>query len=162
MEQLFFPIFINLSGKKILVVGGGRIASRRIKTLSEFGAELTVIAPGISHVLARMEAAGRIQIQRSSYETGMAEGYDLVFSAINDSHTDQSLYRECKEKGIPINIASDKELCDFYFPGIVKRDDIIVGVSSGGQNYKKVRQITAFIRSFLNEISGRVKEDENN
>ena len=83
MEKPYFPMFVDLNGKKVLTAGGGRIALRRVRTLLRFGARIHVTAPDLCEELAELEDQGRITADRREYRMGDAEGYDLVLAATN-------------------------------------------------------------------------------
>lgn len=146
----YFPIFINLEGKKVQVFGGGNIATRRVSALLEFGALVHVVAPEISGKLEELAKQGEnLTLDCRPYFPGDLGTAELVIAATNDAAVNDMVYRECRKEGIPVNVASDKEKCDFFFPGIVKEGDITVGVTAGGKDHKKAAQATAKIRELL-------------
>jgi len=151
MEELYFPVFIKISGKKIIVFGAGNIACRRVRVLCNFGADITVVAPNLHQEIINMKQRfiDNITLKNGVYKNGMIDEYDLVFSAVDDINVDQAIYQECREKKIPVNIASDRTLCDFYFPAVVKEEDMVIGVSSGGRDHKKVKKTAGLIRNLL-------------
>lgn len=146
----YFPIFINLEGKKVQVFGGGKIAARRVAALLEFGAEVHVIAPEISGKLEELsKQEGNLTLHYRPYLPGELGHADLAIAATNDEGVNDMVYRECRREGVPVNVASDKEKCDFFFPGIAKEGDITVGVTAGGKDHRKAAQATAKIRELL-------------
>lgn len=173
-DHAYFPIFIDMREKECLLFGAGTIGARRAEGLLDFGARVTVAAPRIS---AGMEALckrypGSLTIRREAYRPGMllthrslehaglfaAQGgserpgmiwADFVFSCTDDRDTDLAVYQECKEKGIPVNIASDQSLCDFLFPALATGGDLVVGISSGGKDHRKVRQFAKKLREWM-------------
>ncbi len=173
----YFPIFINLEGKKVQVFGGGNIAARRVSALLEFGAEVHVTAPEISRKLEELaKQKGNLKLHYRPYQPGelanaglkiaaadggagnSREGWEcrkaaLAIAATNDETVNDMVYQECRKEGIPVNVASDKEKCDFFFPGIAKEGDITVGVTAGGKDHKKAAQVTAQIRGFLGGLA---------
>ncbi len=146
----FFPIFINLKGKTCILYGGGEIAARRAEGLLHFGARVRVIAPRTGDGIERLkeEYPKSLQVEYACYRKGIPEG-DFVFSCTDDGKADREIYQECKERKIPVNIASDQSLCDFLFPAIAEGDGLVVGVSSGGRDHKKVRQFTRKLREWM-------------
>lgn len=146
----YFPIFINLEGKRVQVFGGGNIATRRVAALLEFGAEVHVVAPEISGKLEELAQQGSsLTLHYRPYLPEDLAVAELAIAATNDEAVNDMVYRECRQKGIPVNVASDKEKCDFFFPGIAKEGDITVGVTAGGKDHKKAAQVTAQIRELL-------------
>ena len=140
MERPYFPMFIDISGKKILVVGGGSIALRRVRTLLKFGADIKVIAPELKEELTVLETQGKITAERRCYGAGDTEGYEIVLAASDPPDVNRAVKNECSERGIPVNTADDKSLCDFYFPSVVMTDDVVIGINSGGTNPGKVKE----------------------
>ena len=147
----YFPLFVDLSGKRLLVVGAGRIARRRIETLLQFAPRLRVIAPETDPALAPWEAEGRLEVLRRPYAPGDAAGAELVFAAAGDPQVNLQVAEECRHLGIPVNVASDRSLCDFYFPGVARRERLVVGVTASGADHALARRVTERVRDLLEE-----------
>lgn len=152
-QGVYFPIFINMAGKKVIIYGGGTIAARRAAGLLKFGARVELTAPLISGAVRdlKREYPKSLMIYERPYD-GVIPAVDFVFSAVDERQVDQAIYKACKEKGIPVNIASDRSLCDFYFPALAEWEDVVIGISSGGRDKRKVKWIAQKIRKFLEEI----------
>lgn len=151
MERPYFPMFVDLTGKKVLMVGGGKIALRRVKTLLRFGAQIRVIAPELCGELEDLEREGRICAERRRYRTGDTEGADLVLAAAGSREVGCAVRAESMERGIPVNVADDKRLCDFYFPSVVMTEDVVVGINSGGTDPGMVRRTRQRLERILAE-----------
>lgn len=156
-RKKFFPMFFDISKKKILVVGGGKIAARRVGTLLRFTERLTVLAPQFSEELLALQKEAQPQglnlVQRAfTAETeSMLEYMDIVLAATNCPEVNQRIAALCREKRILVNTADDKHACDFYFPSIIEKDDIVMGINSGGKNPGKVKEMRCFIEQVLQE-----------
>lgn len=143
----YFPMFVDISGMKIVVIGGGNIAARRIRTLLQFASDITVISPEAMEAVRQLEAQGRIRWIPRGYRTEDIQGADMVLAATNDKPLNEQIVRDCREaeqhrgRKILVNAASDKALCDFYFPSIIKQDDIVIGINSGGKDPGKVKAV---------------------
>ena len=121
-------MFVDLSDKKIVVVGGGNIATRRIKTLLQFTRNITAVAPKTTMELHELGKAGFVNlINRPVKRSDFAMAF-MVIAATNDWKLNDEIYRVCKEQGIYVNVADDKSKCDFYFPGIYMQDEVVVGI----------------------------------
>lgn len=151
IKKPYFPLFVDLSDKQVFVVGAGTIAKRRIRALCHFTNQLTVIAPEVNPELNEMERAGEIRILRKKYESQDIYGADMVIAATSDHKINEDIYLVCRERGILVNVCSDKTKCDFYFPGIADREDVVVGVTANGINHKKAKTVTEKIREMLEE-----------
>lgn len=139
-NKRYFPMFINLSDKKIVVVGGGNIATRRIRTLLQFTRNITAIAPKSTMELQELGKTGYVNlitrpVKRSDFDMAY-----MVIAATNDWKLNDEIYRVCKEEGIYVNVADDKSKCDFYFPGIYMKDEVVIGITGqwpGSQQSQK-------------------------
>lgn len=143
----YFPLFINMRDKKIIIYGAGNIARRRIQALLPASPQMTVIAPVIPRTLPAMFPG--VTWQTASYHSGEISACDFVFAATNDPFVNHQIAIECKKKGIPVNNASCQTECDFFFPAVIRKDDITVGVCSGGTDHKKVRTFSQKLRALL-------------
>ena len=125
-----FPLCINLEDKSFLVVGSGRIARRKLSAISEFTSNITVIS--------KEEADGLVyeglKIVKKSFDASDLEGFDFVITATGSREQDETIVAACKSRGIPVNAADDREECDFFLPGIIKRGDLVVSVSTSGKS----------------------------
>lgn len=132
MDRPYFPMFIDLTDKKILVAGGGTIALRRIRTLLKFGADIRVIAPELCEELVQLEEEGKITAEHREYRADDIDGVQVVLAATDDHEVNRKIWEECRTAGILVNVADDKSLCDFYFPSVVMTDEAVIGINSGG------------------------------
>ena len=149
----WFPLFVDLSQEKILVVGAGKIASRRIEALVPFGGQITVIAPEASPEVLDLAQDGSVRYLARPYIEGEIPGDTrLVLAATSCPEVNRAIYRECKEKAILVNVSSEKELCDFYFPGIARQGDLVAGVTAGGQDHGLARRAAKAVREALEEL----------
>lgn len=151
-EQRYFPFFVDISGYRVLVVGAGIIALRRTSALLRFGTRVTVVAPDIRTEFQTLQAQygqDRIRVLQKDFAPGMTKGYDLVLAATDRPDTDHRVWEECKAHGIRVNVASDQRLCDFRFPALIEKEEIVVGVTSNDNDHRSLREISARIRETL-------------
>jgi precorrin-2 dehydrogenase/sirohydrochlorin ferrochelatase len=137
----FFPIYLEMRGRRCLVIGGGAVAERKIAHLLEAGAEVTVISPDASENVARWSRNNSIQLEARCYQNGDLDGYELAFVATDDDRVNASVYQEGKSRGVWVNAADDPAHCDFILPSVLRRGDLTVAVSSGGQSPALARTI---------------------
>lgn len=153
-EKLYFPMFVDLSDKKVVVVGAGTIAKRRIRAMVEFTNHLVMIAPEVNPELRELEEAGKLTILRKPYEREDLYDAALVIAATNDNRTNQDIYAACKCLGIPVNVFSDKSKCDFFFPTLVTQEDVVIGINAKGSKKRRQKGIAALIRKLLDQEPG--------
>ena len=150
-KKPYFPLYMDLSDKDILFVGGGSIAARRIGVLQPFADRITVVAPEADGSIISLTQEGRVSWIIREFEEEDLEGRDIVFAATDDKELNARIAAQCRGKGIPVNASSDRELCDFYFPGIVMQGETVVGVSASGEDHKKARRVRERIQEILTE-----------
>jgi len=129
---MFYPVFLNLKGKRVVVVGGGEVAQRKVESLLETGAIIVVISREISERLSSLANATQIEVKKRSYEAGDCNGAVLVLSATDDSEVSRAVWAEATSAGIMINTADQPALCDFIMPALVRRGDLTIAISTGG------------------------------
>ena len=167
----YFPLFVSLQGKKILIVGAGKIAARRATVLVEFGALVTVVAPEIDNEekiernrsgnpeltcktvpVTKLAESDRLIWKRHPFGAqdikDLEESF-LVIVATDDPAVNDDVVRLCRKRGIPVNHAGDQSQCDFQFPAIVRKDPVVIGVNAGGKDHGLVKRVAAGLRAWI-------------
>ena len=137
-----FPLFIDLKDRPVLIFGGGTVALRRASVLVQYGAAVTVIAP---ELLPELEAL-RLKLERRPYRSGEIEEAFLVLAATDDPKVNRDIVKEARAKGIWANNASDRSDCDFFFPAVVQRERLSIGITGDGEDHVRVREAAKKIR----------------
>lgn len=152
-EELYFPLFVDLTKKSIIVIGAGKIAARRVKSLLPFVGDMKVIAPEVSSEITEMAAAseGALVIEQRPFESSDLDGADMVLAVTNDKELNTRIGTLCNEKKILVNVSHEKELCDFYFPGVVQKDNVVIGITASGKDHSKARNVTEQIRAMMED-----------
>lgn len=144
---MYFPMFINLENKNIVVFGAGKIALRRVKVLINSKCNITVVAP---EILKDFYNINNINIIKDSYNKKYLEDAFIVLAITNDNNINNKIYFDCKENNIIVNVASDKNKCDFFFPGVIYKESYTIGICGNGKNHKLIKNIKNKIKDFLN------------
>lgn len=153
-NKQYFPLFVDISDKKIVVVGAGKIAARRVKTLVDFGAAIVVVAPQISQELEQMEQEHKITIIRREYQREDIYDAWMVLATTDNHKLNEEIYSVAKCLGALVNVASNREKCDFHFPGIVKKDSYVVGINASGKDHHGAAVLREKISEVLEEYEG--------
>ena len=148
---LFFPLFIDMDGRKVLIAGGGNVAERRIKVLLDFGADITVISPEISEYIENAASLGTIRLLKRKYQEGDITALTpfLVIAATDDRRINHQIAKESKSLNIHVSVADCREECTCCFPAIADNDTYIAGLVSKNGNHIGVKQMAEKVRSVL-------------
>jgi precorrin-2 dehydrogenase / sirohydrochlorin ferrochelatase len=147
----YYPLYLEMNGRRCLVIGGGAVAERKIASLLEAGAEVTVISPGVTETVARWSKDGSIQFHARCYQSADLRGHELVFVATNDGSVNAQIHQDGKNEGVWVNAADDPEHCDFILPSVLRRGDLTVAVSSGGNSPALARTIREELESYFTQ-----------
>ncbi len=137
----FYPCFINLEKRNCLVVGGGNVARRKVETLLESGAQVTVIAPEIETSLYKTAEKSPLTLLRKPYERADIEGRFLVICATNNEEVNKQVYEDADSRNILVNIVDVPHLCSFYVPSRFSRGDLSFAISTHGSSPAMARKI---------------------
>lgn len=136
----YFPFFMDIAGKNGVIVGGGKVAARKVEKLLSFGPHLIVIAPKIEEwfrmqekLLQKDGAASLVLVERE-FEMADLTGAGFVIAATDDEALNGSISAYCKSKQIPVNVVDDREKCSFFFPALVREGDLTIGISTDGKS----------------------------
>lgn len=138
----FFPMMINLSGRKVLIVGGGGVASRRALTLKKCEAEITAVSPKFSPQFPSVS----LRIERAFVPEDINSSFALVIAATNDRMTNHEIYLMAESLSLPVNVADCKEECTFFFPSLINCGSVAVSVCSAGESSSLTHRLSDRLR----------------
>jgi len=130
----YFPVFLDLNRRRCVVVGGGRVAERKVRSLRKAGAEVTVVSPKLTAGLQRFKEAKEIEHRRRGYKGGDLKTAWLAVAATDDRPTNERVYREASARKIPVNAVDDPAHCTFIVPAVISRGDLLIAISTGGRS----------------------------
>jgi len=147
----YIPLFLQVENRPCLVVGGGKVALRKVHPLLEAGAGVTVISPRITPELARLAEAGRVSVMRRAYRFGDMRGYHLVYAATDDGELQRRLFEEARQLNILINVSDAPEFCSFIVPSVVRRGRLQVAISTAGASPATARILRDRLERWLGD-----------
>ncbi|MCX7857210.1 MAG: bifunctional precorrin-2 dehydrogenase/sirohydrochlorin ferrochelatase [Deltaproteobacteria bacterium] len=131
-KNKYFPFFLDISGKKFLIVGGGRVAERKVRTLLRFKANIQIVSPKLTKKIEALAQKGLIEVKKKEYDPQDLNHIDFVISATNDKDLNRKVSSDAKSLRILVNVVDAPEQCDFIVPSVVKRGPIVVAISTSG------------------------------
>ena len=152
----YLPLFHKLQGSRVLVVGGGEIALRKARLLSDAGAALRVVAPDVEGQLAALAREGGGEVRTRGYEPQDQDGCRLVIAATDDPALNAQVSADAQQRNLPVNVVDAPALCTVIFPAIVDRSPLVVAVSSGGDAPVLARLIRAKLEAWIPAAYGEL------
>jgi len=137
----FYPMMVDLTGKRCLVVGGGAVAERKVALLVECGAEVDVVSPKATARLTALASSGRIRLRRRPVRAADLSGAFLVVVATDDPRVNREVAERARRAGGLVNVADDPAACSFLVPSVIRRGDLTVAISTGGGSPALARKL---------------------
>jgi len=145
----YFPAFLKLEHSKILVVGGGTIATEKIEKLLDFTTDITVIASHFSDAMLRHIVEHNLPYQTKTYEKGDVRGFDIVIVAVDNLQLQEEIFEETRTMRTLCNAVDSVAYCDFIFPSYIKEGDLTVAISTSGASPAVARELKHYLRRKL-------------
>ncbi|MBI3793143.1 MAG: bifunctional precorrin-2 dehydrogenase/sirohydrochlorin ferrochelatase [Nitrospinae bacterium] len=137
----FYPVMMDLRGRKCVVVGGGEVSARKAETLLECGAKVTVVSPELETSLEYLVRNGKISHVKEEYRKGALDGAAIAVAATDREEVNRAVYADATAGGIPVNVVDVPELCTFIVPSVVERGDLIIAISTSGKSPAMAKRI---------------------
>jgi len=145
----YYPVFLELAGRRCVVIGGGAVAERKVEGLLRSQAAITVISPRQTKLLKTWAGEKKIDVIVREYQPGDLKGYELAFAATEDKKVNAAVSKEGKASGVWVNAADDPAHCDFILPSILRRGELTVAVATGGASPALSRLIREELESYF-------------
>jgi uroporphyrin-III C-methyltransferase/precorrin-2 dehydrogenase/sirohydrochlorin ferrochelatase len=152
----YFPVFFDLEGQKVLVVGGGEVALRKVSLLARTGAAITVVAPEIAPEVLKLAAAGKLALSMREFVPADLDGSRLVIVATSRRAINRWIANLCDARAIPVNVVDDRQASRFIMPAIIDRDPVLVAISTGGTSPVLARRLRERLEAFIPQSFGQL------
>jgi precorrin-2 dehydrogenase/sirohydrochlorin ferrochelatase len=146
-----YPLFLDLAGQKVIVIGAGRVAERKIRLLLAAKARITVVAPRATTAIRKLSRNKRVRWLRRAYCAGDLRTARLVVAATNDEKRNEQVCSEAKRRRLPVNCAAPPESGNFIVPSVVRRGNLIIAISTGGSSPALAKQIRRELEQYLHD-----------
>jgi uroporphyrin-III C-methyltransferase/precorrin-2 dehydrogenase/sirohydrochlorin ferrochelatase len=152
----YFPVFFDLAGQKVLIVGGGEVALRKISLLERTGASITVVAPAIAPELMARAAAGQLKVALREFAADDLDGARLVIVATSRRAVNRWIAKLSDSRNIPVNVVDDREASRFIVPAVIDRDPVMVAISTGGASPVLARRLRERLEAMIPKRIGEL------
>ena len=158
MTRPYYPVFLELSGRPVLVIGGGRLALEKVTGLLAAEARITVVAPTLNEELTSLRDGGRIEHLARAYESGDMFGRAVVMAANDDPADNARLQSDARSAGVLLNAADDPAHCDFILPAVVRQPPLTLAISTGGGSPAVARRVREELTDYLDADTSTLAE----
>ena len=158
MTRPYYPVFLELSGRPVLVIGGGRLALEKVTGLLAAEARITVVAPTLNEELTTLRDGGRIEHLARAYESGDMFGRAVVMAANDDPADNARLQSDARSVGVLLNAADDPDHCDFILPAVVRQPPLTLAISTGGGSPAVARRVREELTDYLDADTSTLAE----
>ncbi len=145
----YYPIFLNIKDKPCVVVGGGEVAERKVRSLVEQGAQVKVISQSLTRGLESLVQQGAVKVMLREYRPGDIRYALITIAATDDIQVNRMVARDGAQWGIPVNVVDDPDASDFIVPSQFSRGDVVIAISTGGQSPALARKIRTELESYI-------------
>jgi len=152
---VFYPVFLDLQGRSVLVVGGGVIAGRKVESLVAAGATVILVAPVVTSSLMDIANSKTIQLRLRKFMESDLDNMVLVVSATDDPTAQEQIAAAARSRNVPVNTVDQPKLCDFIVPAIVRKGDIVVAISTSGRSPALAAALRARIETVITDDAAR-------
>jgi len=155
----YYPICVDLNRRRCLVVGAGKVAARKVRSLLETGALVRVVSPDAVEEVAELAGEGKIDWQKKTFAKSDLEGVFLVVGAAGDPEVNRQVCEAADSASILINIADEPGLCNFILPSVIRRGEFQIAISSGGASPVLARKIREVLEHRFGSHYGELVEE---
>jgi precorrin-2 dehydrogenase/sirohydrochlorin ferrochelatase len=150
-----YPIFLELGGRRVVIIGGGAVAARKAEAILDTGARLVVVAPRIDDTIRKVCEGTKAELIESRYSKEYLAEATLAIAATDNAKLNSRIYRDCQQLEILCNVVDSPELCDFFVPAVVKRGDLQIAVGTEGNCPAYAGHLRKKLEEMFKEEHGR-------
>ncbi len=155
----YFPAFLKLDNKKILIVGGGYIAYEKLDHLLDFTKDISVIALDLSEDMAKGIKDNNLQFEQRAYKNGDIKDYAVVIVAVDDIPLQAEIFAESKQYNCLCNSVDSVDYCDFIFPSYIKKDNLTIAVSTSGASPAMAKHLRIYLQNLIPDSIGEFLQE---
>lgn len=158
-QMSYFPAFLKLDNKKILIVGGGYIAYEKLEHLLDFSSNISIIALELSDDMKRVIEEKSLNFEQRGYQKGDIKDFAIVIVAVDDIPLQARIFAESKEYNCLCNSVDSVDYCDFIFPSYIKKDDLTIAVSTSGASPAVAKHLRKYLQELIPSSIGEFLQE---
>src|SRR5258706_10329924 len=145
----YYPIYLDIEGRNVIIIGGGNVCARKAETMMSYGARVTVVSPEFTSEIEGWAAEGRLALRRKRYEAADLDDANIVIASTDDQSVNEQIAADCRARRIPVNVVDVTHLCEFIVPAIIEQGSIQLAVSTGGKSPALARTLKEDLQKFV-------------
>lgn len=145
----YFPAFLKLEKRSILIVGGGKVAYEKLEHLLDFSSDISIIAQKFSTEMLEKIQTKDLHFEQHSYESGDIKDFSIVVVAVDDLSLQEQIYKESKKYNCLCNSVDSTDYCDFIFPSYIKKGDLTIAVSTSGTSPAMAKYLRVYLQKLI-------------
>ncbi len=130
----YYPIFLDIEGRNVVIIGGGNVCARKAETMMNYGARVTVVSPEFTGEIEKWAEEGCLALKRKKYDASDLDDANIVIASTDDERVNMQIATDCRRRRIPVNVVDVTPLCEFIVPAIIEKGSIQIAVSTGGKS----------------------------
>ncbi len=154
----YYPIYLDIEDRDVLIVGGGSVCSRKAASLLRHGARVRVVSPEVSDEVRRMVSEGAVTLIERNYELGDVDGCALVIASTDDLSVNARVASDARRLRIPVNVVDVTDLCDFIVPSVIEQGSVQIAISTGGKSPALARSLRRTIEGSIGPEWGELND----
>jgi len=124
----YYPIYLDIEGRNVVIIGGGNVCARKAETMMNYGARVTVVSPEFTDEIEQWAKEGCLQLKRKKYDPSDIADANIVIASTDDETVNTQIATDCRKRRIPVNVVDVTPLCEFIVPAIIEKGSIQIAV----------------------------------
>ncbi|HET7433517.1 MAG TPA: bifunctional precorrin-2 dehydrogenase/sirohydrochlorin ferrochelatase [Thermoanaerobaculia bacterium] len=130
----YYPIYLDIEGRNVLIIGGGNVCARKAETMMKYGARVTIVSPEFTDEIEGWAGEGCLQLKRKTYDESDLDDAHIVIASTDVQAINEQIAADCRSRRIPVNVVDVTPLCEFIVPAIIEKGSIQIAISTGGKS----------------------------
>ena len=161
----YYPIYLDIEGRNVIIIGGGNVCARKAETMMRYGARVTIVAPEFTDEIEGWAREGCLALKRKTYDASDLDGANIVIASTDIQSVNEQIAADCRARRIPVNVVDVTPLCEFIVPAIIESGSVQIAVSTGGRSPALARTLKEDLQRFIgpeysevNDVLGTLRD----